>query len=92
LGQSYPNPFWLLRSSPSFAPQNITIPFSLQRAAKVNLRVVNITGQTVAVLADGAMSSGAHTVNFAPTPFSPGIYFCVMSVGANTIVRKIAIL
>jgi hypothetical protein len=75
LGQSYPNPYLLTSASPSFASQKITIPFSLRQPAKVNLRVVNLTGQPVAVLVDGIVPPGMHTVNFASPQFAPGIYF-----------------
>jgi len=64
LDQNYPNPF-----NPS-----TTIKFSLVDAGLVKLSVYNILGQEVAVLVNGNMDSGTHSVSFAASALTSGVY------------------
>jgi hypothetical protein len=90
LAQSHPNPFFA--TARLSAATGVTIPFYLRRAARVNLRVVDLIGQTVAVLADGILPPGNHHATFTARQFTPGIYFCVMTVEGKTLIRKMALL
>lgn len=74
LTANYPNPF-----NPS-----TTISFSLPEAAEVRLAVYNTLGQEVAVLADGSLGAGWHSVVWdasrsAGAPVSSGVYFYRMT-------------
>ncbi len=76
LGNNYPNPF---------NPQT-TIPFHLQRPADVNLDLFDITGQKVAVLAQGRYPAGHHKavwngLSQAGRVMSSGTYICRMQAG-----------
>jgi len=64
LYQNYPNPF--NRSS--------EISFALPEASKVVLEVYNTTGQKVAVLINGAINQGYHSVIFDGSSLASGIY------------------
>jgi chitinase len=70
LSQNYPNPF----------NPNTTIAFSLPRAGRVNLTVLNLLGQEVATLVDGERQPGEHTVAFNGSQFPSGVYFYRLTV------------
>ena len=77
LGQNYPNPF---------NPVTI-IPYTLQKAGKVNLRVFNILGEEVYSFSQ-KQSAGKHSVSFDGRRFSSGIYFYQLEAGNFKSVRK----
>jgi hypothetical protein len=93
LSPAFPNPFSLSASSSQRpAKANITLPFTLQRAAKINLRIVNLAGQTVATLVNAVMPPGTHLTEFAAVQYAPGIYFAIMTVGNHSLTRKFVII
>ncbi len=65
LMQNYPNPF---------NPET-TIEFSINEPGNVLLRVFDLNGREVAVLVNGAMSDGMHSVKLDASPLASGIYF-----------------
>jgi choice-of-anchor A domain-containing protein/uncharacterized repeat protein (TIGR01451 family) len=65
LKQNYPNPF-----NPS-----TVIEFGLPAAGRYALKVFNILGQTVRVLADKDFSAGYQKITFNASELSSGIYF-----------------
>ncbi len=79
---SYPNPF-----NPS-----ATIEFTLAEANQVSLRVYDIRGAEVAVLADSQFGGGVHKLNFNPENLSAGTYLYVLEAGSQREVRRIAYL
>ena len=64
LYQNYPNPF---------NPQT-NITFDLAEASLVNLKVFNVAGQEIAVIANGNYAAGRHAVNFDATGLASGVY------------------
>ncbi|MCC6548704.1 MAG: choice-of-anchor J domain-containing protein [Ignavibacteriaceae bacterium] len=74
LSQNYPNPF-----NPA-----TKINFGLEADAQVKLTVFNILGQQVAVLANGFLSAGNHSVTFDAKNLTSGIYMAkIEAVGTN---------
>ena len=66
LNQNYPNPF-----NPSTA-----ISFSLSTSCKVSIKIYDMLGSEIAVLADEQKPAGNHTINFnAEGKLSSGVYF-----------------
>jgi len=65
LKQNYPNPF-----NPS-----TSIEFSLNKAAYVSLKVFDVLGRQVAVLADEYRLSGSHKVSYDAGRLSSGVYY-----------------
>ncbi len=65
LRQNYPNPF---------NPTTI-IGFALPAESRVSLRVYNLVGQAVDVLADGTLGAGERSVEWNASSFPTGIYF-----------------
>ncbi|MBE2227303.1 MAG: T9SS type A sorting domain-containing protein [Ignavibacteria bacterium] len=79
LGQSYPNP-----SNPK-----CNIDFQLPEKVKVNIRIYDVLGRLAAVLADGEMEAGIHTVEFNGSSLSSGTYFYRFTAGSYTEVKKL---
>lgn len=71
LMQNYPNPF----------NPGTEIRYHLERAGRVDIRILNAMGQDVAVLTNGHVESGDHAVswdgrNMSGSFVSSGIYYC----------------
>jgi hypothetical protein len=87
LGANYPNPF-----NPS-----TTLCYSLARAGRVNLSIIDVAGRRVATLVDGAREAGDHQVMWHGRTddgraVPSGMYFVRIQGGGETAVRKIALL
>lgn len=82
LEQNYPNPF---------NPQT-TIKFTLSEKMNVLLKVYDILGKEVAMLFNGEMESGTHSINFNAASFSSGVYFYRIDAGEHTATRKMQLL
>ena len=65
LEQNYPNPF----------ARSTIIRFVVTEESFVSLKVYNILGQEVAVLAEKEFSAGVHSVEFDASHLSSGMYF-----------------
>lgn len=78
LKQNYPNPF-----NPETAME-----FALPEAGKVVFKIYNIYGQEIAVLADGYMPAGYHTVVWNAEKMPSGVYFYSISAGEFRDVKK----
>ena len=79
---AYPNPF-----NPT-----VNIAFSLKTATAVNARVYNLLGQQVAVLSNGKMNAGHHTLNFNGTNLASGMYFLRFEAGPLSETRKLILM
>ncbi len=82
IARAYPNPF-----NPT-----MTAVIGLPDAAELNVRVFNILGEQVSVLAQGRFAQGYHAFTFDATNLSSGIYFIRAHVpGKMNTVRKITL-
>ena len=68
LEQNQPNPFAL----------STTIRFGVPDNSFVSLKIYNLLGQEVAVLAEKEYSAGVHSVTFDASHLPSGMYFCTM--------------
>ena len=83
LDQNYPNPF---------NPVTV-IGFELPVQSDVRLEIVNILGQTVAVLEDGMMTAGAHQVSWDASAVPSGVYLYRLQVNNNqTLTRSMTLM
>ena len=82
LEQNYPNPF---------NPKTV-VSGQWASDSRIRLVVYDILGQEVAVLADGRYPAGKFTFIFDGTHLSSGMYFCRLTAGSYTAVRKMALL
>ena len=82
----YPNPF----------SDETTVTYRLERDESVSLRVFDIVGQEVSVLADGSQiqKAGEHEykLSSAATGMSPGIYFISLTAGGIKSVARMVLI
>lgn len=81
LEQNYPNPF-----NPS-----TVVGFRLSVAGNAKLTVYDVLGREVAVLVDGPMSAGAHSVTFDASNLTSGVYLYKLEAGGMTQVRRMSL-
>jgi hypothetical protein len=81
LEQNYPNPF-----NPS-----TSIRFALPQAGKVKLEVMNLLGQTVATVANGAFPAGNHAIHFDASKLASGMYLYRLSADGTVLTRKMTL-
>jgi hypothetical protein len=79
LDQNRPNPF----------DQTTTISFSLPETGRVVLKVYDVYGKEVTVLADGIREKGTHTVLFQTQGLASGMYLYRLSAGREVLTRKL---
>lgn len=82
LSQNHPNPF-----NPS-----TEVRFQLPAPSSVRLAVYDILGKEVAVLADGPMAAGHHSVRFSAPSLSSGLYLYRITAGPYVAVRRMVLL
>lgn len=82
LSQNYPNPF-----NPS-----TRIEFALPKGEFVDLRLYDILGKEVAVLANGTFESGRHTLDLNLSYLSSGSYFYKINAGQFTDTKKLMLM
>jgi type IX secretion system substrate protein len=76
---SFPNPF----------RENSTITFTLEKPARTNLVVYDITGKQVAVLVNGMLQAGNHKAIFNANGLSAGVYTLKLLHNGKIITRKL---
>ncbi len=72
--QCYPNPF----------SQSTTIQVTTTKQGPVQVGVVNVLGEQVALLFDGALDAGEHSFVWDAKDALAGTYFCEIRSGAGT--------
>ena len=82
LSQNYPNPF-----NPS-----TNIKFSLRQAGVMSLKIYNVLGQLVDVVAQGYKPAGVYTYNVMMDQFASGVYFYTLRQGSNVVTKKMLLL
>ena len=82
LHQNYPNPF-----NPS-----TSISFELPASTHIQLKVYNINGQLISVLANEFYLQGYHSVTFNAGNLSSGVYFYALEAENFTITKKMLLI
>ncbi len=82
LEQNYPNPF-----NPSTA-----IRFSLPVSGYASVKVFNSVGKEVAILANGFMTAGSHTVTFNASNLPSGQYFYRLESGSFSTTKAMTLI
>ncbi|MGB7055405.1 MAG: T9SS type A sorting domain-containing protein [bacterium] len=86
LGQNHPNPF----------TQATAIYFALPFTSDISLRVYDLSGRVVAILADGRCAAGHHTIEWngcddRGRQVNPGVYICTLDAGEFSATRKMIV-
>ena len=68
-----------------------SVAFSLETAGSVRLALYDVTGRQVAVLAEGTMSTGAHSASFDAAGLAPGVYVLRLSGDAGVATSRVTI-
>ena len=79
LYQNYPNPF-----NPT-----TSISFNLPEDGYARLAIFDMLGREIAVLVNGTVASGLHTLEFNAANLSAGTYFYQLTAGDFSAVRKL---
>lgn len=82
LFQNYPNPF---------NPVTV-IEFELSRQHHVQLEVFDILGRRVALLVNETIVPGRHSVRFDASGLSSGIYIYKLTVGSESVIKRMTLL
>ena len=80
--QNHPNPF---------NPVS-TISYSIPRSEMVTLKVYDALGRTVATLVDEIRHQGSYEVHFDGNNLASGIYLCRITMGNETLTRKMLLM
>lgn len=83
--------FTVRANRPNPVTGSTTISFFLNKAEKVNVRVTNILGETVKVLANNVMNAGEQQLTWNAAGATPGIYFYTVEAGGATESRKMMV-
>jgi len=86
LHQNFPNPF------NSSTNSSTTISFLLARSDFVELRIMSILGETIAVLINDNLTSGNYDIQFDASNLASGIYFYRLQAGDFVETRKMALI
>jgi bacillolysin len=82
LMQNYPNPF-----NPS-----TTISYQISDVRYLKLSVYDLLGREVAVLVDGQVPAGTHTVTWNAAGMASGVYFYRLTAGGTSVTKKMHLL
>ncbi len=78
LQRNYPNPF-----NPS-----TTIRYQLPSTVHVSLKIFNVFGQLVSILADEVQNAGFKTIEFSAVNLPSGVYLYVLTAGEYSDLKK----
>lgn len=78
----YPNPF-----NPT-----TKISFSLPQKSQIKLKVFDVLGREIQILADGIYEAGKYEVEFNATNLPSGVYFYNLTSGTNSITKKMLLI
>jgi hypothetical protein len=87
-----PHEFHLYQNTPNPFNPSTTIRFSVAEPCRVELRVFDVRGREVSVLANGAFSKGEHVVRFDASGLPGGVYFYRIQMGEYQAVEKMVLM
>lgn len=67
------------------------IEFNLIENANIKIELLDIAGQSVAVIQDGNLNAGAHNFTFERNQLSSGVYTLQFTNGSNSFIKNIII-
>lgn len=89
---SVPTKFSLLQNYPNPFNPTTTISYQLAAVSHVTLKVYNVLGQEVATLVNETKGPGEYNVRFDGSKLPSGVYFCRVSAGSFSAVKKLVLL
>ena len=90
--QNIPNKFVLYQNYPNPFNPVTTIKFDLASKSDIIIKVYDMTGREVDIIAKGNFSAGEHTINWSADKFASGVYFYEISTGSFKDVKKMILI
>ena len=81
----------ILGTSPNPASATARVAFELDAAGPAALRVFDVTGREVAVLAEGMFAASAHTAELNTGALAPGVYVLRLEAGGEVATTRLAV-
>jgi aminopeptidase N len=78
--------------SPNPSTRSITINYQVEKPQNVEIVVYNILGQLVEKLLDEKKTTGIHQVDWDGSRYTSGTYYCVLTAGRSSDVRKMTLI
>ncbi|MBD3234501.1 MAG: T9SS type A sorting domain-containing protein, partial [candidate division Zixibacteria bacterium] len=82
LSDAYPNPF----------NASVRLDLALPESGNVSLTVYNLLGQEIAILIDGNMEAGYHSIKWDASEYSSGIYYYQLTTGNFVQTKRMTLL
>lgn len=82
------NNFYLIQNFPNPFNPSTQIEFSIPKNDNVLIKVFNILGETISIMADDFYNAGKHRIQFDASSLSSGVYFYSISTGEFHQVKK----
>ncbi len=80
-----------LTVSPNPFSTSTNLNINLTEANNVSLKVMNVLGENVYEANQGKLTAGKHTIELNGQNFANGIYFVNLTIGNNTITKKVSV-
>jgi len=81
LEQNFPNPF----------AKNTTIPYSVDKAERVEFQVFDLAGKEVMNMSQGVKTPGNHRIQLNASALPAGIYFYTLTAGDEKLTKKMTV-
>jgi hypothetical protein len=91
-GDGLPTRYWLGQNQPNPFNPVTSIRFALPNPGRVTIRLYDVAGREVRTLVDEELPAGWHRTVLEAGGLASGIYFCRMTAGEFTDVRKLLLL
>jgi GH18 family chitinase len=82
----------IIRVYPNPAVLGAKIEFSVSTGGKISLKIYDLTGREILVLADEVREAGTYSEDLDPRNLRNGIYLCVLREGKITSTKKIVVI
>ena len=84
--------FFDLSVFPNPVSTQATIRIKLEKATRVDLHIVDVSGRAVGLITQFSLSDGLHEFNIPVHTLTPGMYFIVADFGQERIVKPVSVL
>jgi aminopeptidase N len=76
---------------PNPATENVTVEFRLKLPAKVNIKMLNLEGKTVRILANELFPVGTHIIKTTLNSIPEGVYIIIYEQRGEVMVQKLVV-
>lgn len=88
---SVPGAFTAVNAFPNPANTNITVTYSLQKAADVNVAIINTLGQVVKSVTNKTAANQRSNTTFATNDMANGVYFYTIETNGERVTRRFVV-